>query len=205
MSLLTNPSCLRLNTYKIIIRSSILFSLVCFAVSLNGQIFVPIQKTKDGRSVQLDADVFLQIEKVNKVKSVKLTTGTELYFKLKEYPDTWRIADIQNILAEDNTLILDGNIYTLDEFSAVSIPRKPFARSLGKQLQNFGIVWSVLGGLATLADGDLELQTEEFAIGPGAFVIGTLLRMLPKRKKFNLEKNARLRIIDLRMITPEDY
>lgn len=154
--------------------------------------------------IGVDAQVFLQIEKVNKVKPIKLTEGSEIHFKLKEYPDTWRVAPLAKILPESNDLVLDGNIYSLDEFSAISVPKKPFVHALGRQLQIFGAAWIMIGGMAYLAD-EYRPNTEEYIIGAVALVVATILRKLPRRKKFNLEKNARLRIIDLRSFTPEDY
>lgn len=185
MRSLINPSNQQFNTCKKIIRSFWILSLTILWLGV-------------------DAQVFLQIEKVNKVKPIKLIEGSEIHFKLKEYPDTWRIAPLEQILPESNNLVLDGNIYRLDDFAVISVPKKPFVHTMGRQLQIFGLTWTVIGGLAYLGD-EFRPNFEEYTIGAAVLVVGTILRMLPRRKKYNLEKNARLRIIDLRMFVPDDY
>lgn len=152
----------------------------------------------------MEAQVFLQLERINSVKTVKLQTGESIKFKLKEYPDTWRTETLQNILPEENNVVLGGNIYRMEEFHMFKRPRKKFARSLGTQLQYFGFAWSGFGVIAAAADG-FDIGTNEIVVGLFAVGIGTLLRSLPKFKKFKIGKNARVRIVDLRMSVPNGF
>ena len=149
------------------------------------------------------AQVFLQIEKVNSIDNIRLALGDKLQFKTKEYPDVWVKEEINNILPEENTVVLGGNLYDLDAFHQIRIPQSAFARGIGPAFQSFGASWLFFGGMAALFL-DYDFTLADGIIGTSAILLGTVFRRIFKRRVFYLGSNARLRIVDLRMVVPEN-
>ena len=150
----------------------------------------------------LDAQVYLQIERKNTLKKIKLFEGEEIKFKTKEFKDTWRTETIENIIPESNTLVMGGDLFQLEEIHAISLLRKPFLFNLGTQLQRLGLTLAVYGTIVDLANWE-EFGLEGYIVSAGISTLGTILKMIFKKKVFNMSKKHRLRIIDTRFFIPD--
>jgi len=145
--------------------------------------------------------IFLQLEKYNKTKVHKLATGSIFECKLKKYPDHWQSYTIDRIMPEENALIMNGEIFSLSDFSEVRI-RNKWAKGLAVRLYQFAVVWFTYAGILA-ATGDYEIRTDTFIIGGTSITLGLLIEKIFGTKKFKIGKNARLRIIDLRLVVPD--
>lgn len=150
-----------------------------------------------------NSQIFLQIEKFNSPKTIKFVEGDQFEFRLHAYPKTWRTGVLEQILIEEETIVLDGDFFQLDELKDIRIYR-PWANTLGRSLIQFSVAWF---GYALILDAfNIEsLFGEDFSIGPdtliiggSAFGLGIFIRKVFGRKKFKLGRNSRLRLVDIR-------
>ncbi len=147
-------------------------------------------------STQLHSQVYLQLEKFNSLKTIKFEPGSELEFRLHAYPDTWRQGTLSDILVNEQVIILDGDIFKLDDLKDIRI-FKPWAHRLGVSLQQFAGAWTLYAVVLQLV-GEFEIGRDTVIIGAGSYGIGWLIKKIFGKKKFKLGKNSRLRIVDLR-------
>ena len=104
---------------------------------------------------------------------------------------------MSHILVEEQVIILDGDLFKLDDIKDIRI-FKPWAHRLGLRLQQFAIVWALYAGVLELVSDDFDIGIDTVIVGAGSFGLGWLIRKIFGKKKFKLGKNSRLRIIDLR-------
>lgn len=147
--------------------------------------------------------IFLQLEKFNSPKTIKFVEGDQIEFRIHAYPKTWRTGILDQILIDDETIVLDGDFFQLDELKDIRIYR-PWARVLGRSFIQFTGAWFGyaifldvfnIGGL--FGEDNFTVGVDTLVVGGTAFGLGLLLRNVFGRKKFKLGKNSRLRLLDL--------
>ena len=146
---------------------------------------------------QLHSQIYLQVEKYNSLKTIKFQPGDQIDFRLHAYPDTWRRGILSDILVEEQVIILDGDLFKLDDIKDIRI-FKPWALGLGLRLQQFAAVWALYAVVLQIVSDDFDIGIDTVAIGAGSYGLGWLIRKIFGKKRFKLGKNSRLRIIDLR-------
>lgn len=151
--------------------------------------------------VNAHAQIFLQLEKYNKTKVYKLAPGSIFECKLHKYPEHWQNYTIDRIIPEEKALIMNGEIFSLSDFSEVRI-RNKWAKGLARKLYQFGFVWFTYAGILAIT-GDYEIRKDTFIIGGTSISLGLLVEKIFATKKFKIGKNSRLRIIDLRLVVPD--
>lgn len=148
------------------------------------------------------SQIFLQLEKFNSPKTIKFIEGDELEFRLHAYPKTWRTGVLEQILIEEETIVLDGDFFQLDELKDIRIYR-PWAQILGRSFIQFSVAWFAyavvidLFNIGSLFGEDFQIGADTLIVGGTAFGLGVLFRKVFGRKKFKLGKNSRLRLLDI--------
>jgi len=153
----------------------------------------------------LSAQIFLQLERYNSPKTLKFIEGDKLEFRLLDYPKTWRKGTLSKIMLEEEVIILDGDMFTLQDIKDIRIT-KHGARLLGTRMYQFAVVWSAFAIIADVAnapvalgeDDSFKIGIDTAAIAGGAVLLGLVFQKILGRKKYKLGKNARLRFVDLR-------
>jgi len=143
----------------------------------------------------------LQVEVINSLDKLEYYVGQRVNYTVKSYPDEWRKGVITDILVDDQVIIFNNDMVALDQFSAVKRFNTP-ARMLGGMLFTFGAGWTLYGVVATLVS-DFRFTGQELFIGLGSLGSGFLISKLFNYHKYDLEKGARLRIIDRRFSVPD--
>lgn len=145
------------------------------------------------------AQKMLLIERANRVKTTKLFVGDELHFRLAGDEDYWYKRTITDILPESNLLLLDNFPVKLDSIVAIKVHRRPIWRILGATAITFGASLAV----ATTAGAiykDKDVQYGKlYAASAGSAGVGFLLN---KKRKLQLGKKHRLRIIEINFGPP---
>lgn len=156
-----------------------------------------IQFPQEGTS-----QVFLQLEKFNSPKTIKFVEGDELEFRIHAYPKTWRRGVLEKILIEEETIVLDGDFFQLEELKDVRIER-PWAKYLGRTFIQFAGAWFAYAividvfNIGSLFGQEFEIGTDTLLVGGAAFGLGLFIRKVFGKKKFKLGKNSRLRLLDI--------
>jgi len=153
----------------------------------------------------VDAQIFLQLERFNSAKTIKFIEGDILEFRTLEYPKTWRKGILQRIMLEEEVIILDGDIFKLEDLKDLRIT-KHGAKLIGTRFYQFAVVWSTFAIVADVANAPVLLGEEDsfkigidtVAIAGGSALLGFIFQKILARKKYKLGKNSRLRILDLR-------
>lgn len=148
------------------------------------------------------AQIYLQLERANNPKSLKFYEDQILEFKLNAYPKTWRYETILAIKPDANTLVFEDNFYNINEIHSIRL-RQQWATSIGTNLLYASAAWFTYGTIASLTSGSdgYKMSSDEILIGVGAATIGYFMRTVLSKKKIKLNKNRRLRIMDIRMFT----
>lgn len=162
-------------------------------------------------AISCHSQIYLQLERYNSPKTIKFIEGDVLEFRLHEYPHTWRRGTLDLIMLEEESIILEGGIYKLNELKDIRITRHNL-RMLGTRFYQFAVVWSSFAAIADLTNAPVALgQEDSFKIGidtaaiaVGSALLGFLARSVFGRKKYKLGKNSRLRFVDLRLSVPVD-
>jgi len=123
-----------------------------------------------------------------------------MIFKLKAYPDDWRMQKMFEIMPKENVVIFDENFFKPEEISMIQL-RRPWAKSLGNKMMQFAAVYYVYGGIITLAPNDTSMNKNQILLGGGIASGGFLLKKLFYKRNIKLGKNFNLRIVDLRFST----
>ena len=144
------------------------------------------------------AQIFLQLEEKNNPSSKKIGIQQTLNFKLKEYPKDWRTQKIFDILPKENTIVFDENFFKPEDISHIQFLR-PWTRSLGDKMMVFSSAYFLYGGIATVADPDFTMKSNQVVIGGAIAGVGFILRSLFYKRTIKLGNNFRLRIVDIRM------
>jgi len=147
------------------------------------------------------AQIYLQLEEKNNPEVIrKMHIDQTLIFKLKAYPESWRTQRIFDILPKENVIVFDENLFKPDDISMLQFKR-PWAKSIGNKMVQFGVAWYAYGGLASLGISQYRMSRREAIIGASIAGVGLLLKPLFYKKNIRLGKNFNLRIVDLRFST----
>lgn len=157
-------------------------------------------------SLILDAQIFLQLERFNSHKTIKFIEGDVLEFRIHDYPKTWRHGTLDRIMLDEETIILDGEFFQLEDIKDLRIT-KHGAQLLGLRMYQFAAVWSTFAIVADVANAPVAFGEEEsfkigidtVAIAGGSALLGFVFQKILGRKKYKLGKNSRLRFVDLRL------
>lgn len=150
--------------------------------------------------------IFLQLERFNSPKTIKFIEGDELEFRIHDYPKTWRHGILSRIMLEEETIILDGEFFQLQDIKDLRIT-KYGAQLLGIRMYQFATAWSTFAIIADVANAPVGFGGDEtfmigidtVAIAGGSVLLGLIFQKILGRKKYKLEKNSRLRFVDLRL------
>jgi len=154
----------------------------------------------------LDAQIFLQLERFNSAKTIKFIEGDVLEFRIHDYPKTWRHGSLDRIMLDEEVIILNGDIFKLEDIKDIRIT-KHGAQLLGLRMYQFSVVWSTFAIIADVANAPVGLgEDESFKIGidtaaiaGGSALLGLIFQKIIGRKTYKLGKNSRLRFVDLRL------
>lgn len=141
--------------------------------------------------------VFLQIEKFNSPHSIKMMEGDYIQIKTYAYPDDWRAMRIEQIMVDDNVIIFSDDMLSITEISEARI-RKNTVKQVALLLETFGITWFTFAGILQVV-GRWDFGVDTAVIGGTALIGGYVLDKTKGHSVYKMGKNARLRIVDLRM------
>lgn len=147
-------------------------------------------------TVSLNAQVFLQIEPFNTPHTIKFQVGDQLMLKTYE-DDEYTLMEIEEIMIDEDVIIFDRTFLALESIKEVKLDRKGI-EPLSNLLMGFGISYLSFAGILELADR-WDFSADTAVIGGGAVASGFLIKRTMGKKRFRMGKNARLRIIDLRI------
>lgn len=142
------------------------------------------------------AQVFLQIEPYNTPHTIKFQVGDQLWLKTFE-DDEYSLMEIEQIMIDEDVIIFDQAFLALESIKEVKLERKGI-EPLSNLLMGFGVSWFSFAGILELADR-WDFGTDTAIIGGTAVVSGFLIKKTMAKKRYRMGKNARLRIIDLRI------
>lgn len=143
------------------------------------------------------SQIYFQIEKYNSPKTLKFIEGDFLWIKTYEYPDDWRRLQIEQIMVDEDVIIFDKDMLFLTDIKAIKMVQKP-AQHLSVLFNSFGISWFVFAGILHITDR-WEFGRDTAIIGGSALTLGYGVKKTFGKKTFKMGKNARVRIIDLRI------
>lgn len=149
-------------------------------------------------AASLEAQKTLILEKRGTTKTKRFYEGDEITYRLKG-EDVWETATIIQMIPSQNILVLDKLYIKVDEISAL-LKRKNrrVTNGLSSQLYVFGTAWITYTAIDDLVVSERRTDWEAAAyVGGTSFLVGTLLRLLPKKKIIKLGKKRRLRLLDL--------
>jgi len=149
-------------------------------------------------AASLQAQKTLILEKRGTTKTKRFYEGDEITYRLKG-EKVWETATIIRMIPEQNILVLDKLYIKVDEIDALlKIKTRRRANGLGAQLYVFGTAWAAYTAIDDLVVSERETDWEAAAYVAGtSFLVGTILRLLPKTKTIKLGKKRRLRLLDL--------
>jgi hypothetical protein len=137
----------------------------------------------------------LLLEHAKRVRPDKMYIGQVITFQLNDDDNGWYTRTIQDILPESNSLLLDGYLVPLKDITAIKVHRRPVWRIIGGTLLSLGIsLAAATTGAAIYRDDE---QNYPLLIGSSAATLGTS-KLLLKKRKVHLNKQHRLRIIEIR-------
>lgn len=151
-------------------------------------------------SITGSSQVFLQLELFNDPKAQKFGIGDRITYKVNYLEDVWQKGIIKEILIDENTLVLDNSLVSLNQITDFMLFRNT-AKYIGGTIQTFGTVYSIFGIIAIARD-DAKIS-QVLSIGGTSFVVGWLLRKFFYKVPIALGEKNRLRIVDLRFYVPE--
>lgn len=144
----------------------------------------------------IEAQVYLQIEQYNSPHTIKFQVGDELWIKTYE-DDEYDLMEIEEIMIEEDVVIFDSGFLALESIKEVRMERRG-AEPLSNLLMGFGVTWFAFAGILELTD-NWDFGTDTAIIGGTAIGSGFLIKKTMSKRKYKMGKNARLRIIDLRI------
>lgn len=150
----------------------------------------------------LNGQIYLQLEKANTLDVQKYQAGETIKFRLKQFEENWVTAKIVEILPTDDAIVFYDQIVHLDEITHFEYQR-PWANASGKILMGFGSSWLIFGGaiegLASIGaiESNYRFGTDTAIIGGSTLISGFLINKLWSKAVKKMNKNNRLRIIDV--------
>ena len=133
--------------------------------------------------------VVLYVEIMTEQKPIKYYEGQSLMFKIKDYPDDWRMETIEKLMDEEKIILYDGGMINLADIIAIRRTR-PWATVTGYMLQTFGVAWLGFGGLAHFTTDSFDFGVDTLVIGTTAIASGWLIRKLFKYKGYKIGKKV---------------
>ncbi|MEL6122388.1 MAG: hypothetical protein AAFR14_01600 [Bacteroidota bacterium] len=146
--------------------------------------------------------IYLQLERANITDVRRFTVGTEIRFKTVQY-DGWQEGLISKLIYEDQAIVFPDGISYLEDFTHFSYER-PQVKFLGDTQFYFGASWLVLGGLIEglrridVLETQYEFGVDTAVIGASAMLSGYLTKAIWGRAVKKMNKQNRVRIVDLR-------
>jgi len=140
----------------------------------------------------IDAQVYLQIEKANSLKTFKFYQGDLIHFRTVLYPNDWRSETLDQILYEDKTFVLGGELYKIEDIKDIRKNRS-WAHAT-RRLAQAGFMYAIYGAIVQLT-GLYDIGKENYIIAGTAIGLGTIIPRLFGWRKFKLGKKYRLRIL----------
>lgn len=153
------------------------------------------------------AQKVLILEKRGTTKTKRFYEGDEITYRIKG-EKVWETSTIVEMIPKENILVLDRIYVKVDEIEALlKVKNQRVANGLSTQLYVFGTAWAAYTAIDDLVVSKRKTDWEAAAYVSGtSFVLGTLLRLLPKTKTLKIGKKRRLRLLDLtpksKLITP---
>lgn len=152
---------------------------------------------------QSPPQIFFQYEQSGTLDVKRWTAGDKILFRQKQFGDEWISDRIVQIIPEDNALLFHDQIVHLDEITYIQYPR-PVPDILGKTLTIFGASWLILGGSLhgltelNLLESGFQFGTDTAIIGVSTIATGYLMQKLWSKAIKKMNRNKRVRIVDLR-------
>lgn len=149
-------------------------------------------------AASLDAQKTLILEKRGTTKTKRFYEGDEITYRLKGEKD-WETATIIQMIPQQNILVLDKIYVKVDEIDALlKFKNRRRTNGLSTQLYVFGTAWVAYTAIDDLVISEQATDWEAAAYAGGtSFLVGTILRLMPKKKTIKLGKKRRLRLLDL--------
>ena len=138
----------------------------------------------------------MQLEIFNSAKTIKYAPGQRLVFKTKSLPDEWQKQKIESILYEDNIIVFPQGMVELDEITHIKT-RNNVAFALSRMLYVFAGTALIYGGIGDIVTRQLSPGLFIYTLGPAG--LGFFLDKVVTTKVYYLNKNSRLRLLDLRL------
>lgn len=148
------------------------------------------------------AQKFLQLELPGDPIAIKYYEGFAITYQLADYPDDWITSRIKTIDVDNNMLVFDDGFVNIKDITHVQRSRG-WVKALGISLNTFGVSWLTFGGLSA-AFSDYEFGWDTAVIGGVSLGLGYVLKKWLYKKKYKIGKNARLRMLDITMPSPEE-
>lgn len=152
---------------------------------------------------------FLQLERVHSPKTKKYFPGDEITFQMVN--GQWYTRVIDDISYEQKLVLFAQGAVHVDSIMALrSFKRKRVSKSLGNQLYNFAVAWTVFSLVASAVDDEDTYSRGDVAVAATSIGTGFLLQKLFRQRTFRMEKNSRgeakkwrLRVLDLEVVPSE--
>ena len=142
------------------------------------------------------SQMYLQLEVFNSTTTKKYAPGSKLVYKTKEFPKGWTRANIETINYEDQFVMMDnGQILFVDDITEIRTFNIVPAL-LAKGMYVFVAQSLVFGIIDVIREKTITWQFGVYTVG------GTALGIFFDKiayKKYRMGKNARVRLLDLRM------
>lgn len=151
----------------------------------------------------MQAQVFVQLELFNDPKARKYTIGDKITYKSTYSADEWQTGKIEQILIKDKALQLNNDLISLDQMTDFMLYR-PTAKYFGVTFQTFGGIWTLYGAFSYSNDPNVTSLGEWLGVGLGSYALGWVLRRFVYKVPVKLNDKNRMRIVDLRMVVPEE-
>lgn len=153
--------------------------------------------------LEVQGQKYLTMELKHKVETIKYQEGELLKFRTFNTQDEWMTKEIRTLIIADNAILMDDRLLHLDDISYIQRTNNGVMIG-GQMFKVFGTSWFVIGGIAALADG-YTFDTRSVVIGATSLGLGYLMTKIISKQKYTIGKNARLRLIDTRFPTPEEW
>ncbi len=145
-----------------------------------------------------DAQKFIQMDAFGKKKAIRFYVGDELTFRVVG-DDYFHTVIIQGLNTEKGLIKLNHGQVRLSDITEIRMTNRDIQRRfLGRKLFNFGVAFIGIGIMDAVLFGSTFGAIGAF-VGGTAIVGGIILRWIMKRRTFKINKNRRLRMINLNL------
>ena len=143
------------------------------------------------------AQLTLLLERSGQDQADRRFEGDELRFRLTG-DKLWREGIIQEIRPDINSLVINDRYVSLTEIDQLDLGNSPVIYAGGLGLQTFGLGWGffALVGYATDGNSETSISGGDVLVASTAFISGFIISKLARRR-YRVNRNRRLRIVDL--------